>query len=166
MPDIFHLVYEYPDKELSLVYSANLSSSLSRGRVLQGNEASMELGSSLVVHADKNSTKYAEMIKNGIIDPKQPMISFDPNAGPIDAVTSATESYYATRGLIDTSIGGKQVDVTHLHLREWIDCIRNGGVPSANIEKAYEEGIASVMAQRSYVEKRRVEWDPVLKKIV
>ena len=94
------------------------------------------------------------------------MIAFDPNAGPVDAVTSATESYYATRGLIGTSINGKQVDTTHLHLREWIDCIRNGGVPSANIEKAYEEGIASVMAHRSYVEKRRMEWDPILRKIV
>lgn len=166
MADVLHLVYEYPDKDMTLVYSGNLSSSLGRGRVLQGSDASMELGSSLSVKADKNSEKYADMIKSKVIDPKQPMISFDPNKGPIDAVTSATEAYYASRGLIDTSIGGKQIDITHLHLREWIDCIRNGGVPSANIEKAYQEGIASVMAQRSYEEKRRVEWDPVLKKII
>jgi predicted dehydrogenase len=166
MADVFHSVFEYPDKDMTLIYSGNLSSSLPRGRVLQGNDASMELGSSLIVHADKNSEKYAGMIKDGIIDPKHAMISFDPNAGPIDAVTSATEAYYASRGLIDTSIGGKQIDITHLHLREWIDCIRNGGVPSANIEKAYEEGIASVMAHRSYVEKRRVEWDPIQKKII
>ena len=166
MADVFHAVFEYPDKDLTLIYSGNLASSLSRGRVFQGNEASMELGNSLVVHADRDSKKYAKKIKSGVIDPSVPMIFSNPNALKVDAVTSATESYYADRGLIGTSVGGRQMDITHLHLREWIDCIRNGGTPSANIEKAYEEGIASVMAHRSYVEKRRMEWDPILKKIL
>ena len=53
-----------------------------------------------------------------------------------------------------------------LHIKEWIDCIRNGGTPSANIERAFEEGMTIMMAHRSYVEKRRTEWDPVNRKIV
>ena len=94
------------------------------------------------------------------------MVSFNPTSGKIDAVTSATEKYYAARGLTTTTIHGRTIDVTHLHIKEWIDCIRKGGTPSANIERAFEEGIACLMAHRSYLEHRRIEWDPVNKKII
>jgi hypothetical protein len=94
------------------------------------------------------------------------MISFNPTSGKIDAVTSATEKYYAARGLTTTTINGRNVDVTHLHIKEWIDCIRNGGTTSANIDMGFAEGIACLMAHRSYLEHRRMEWDPVSKKIV
>jgi hypothetical protein len=94
------------------------------------------------------------------------MISFNPMAGQIDAVTSASEKYYAARGLVSTTINGRQVDVAHLHLREWFNCIRNGGTPSANIDMAFEEGITCLMAHKSYVEKRMVVWDDVNRKIV
>ena len=58
------------------------------------------------------------------------------------------------------------VDVTHLHIKQWLDCIRNGGQTSANIEMAFQEGVTCLMGQKSYVEKRRTEWDPVNRKIV
>jgi len=94
------------------------------------------------------------------------MVSFNPTVGKVDAVTSATEKYYAARGLISTNINGREVDITYLHIREWIDCIRTGKTPSANIEMAFQEGMTCIMAHRAYVEKRRVEWDPVNKKII
>src|SRR5665647_501564 len=102
----------------------------------------------------------------GLINPLFPMVSFKPSSGKVDAITSATQKYYASRGLINTIINGHQVDLTHLHIKEWIDCIRNDGTPSANIERAFEEGVTCLMAHRAYVEKRRVEWDPVNRKIV
>ena len=167
MADMLHAVFEYPERELTLTYSASLSSSRPRGRVFNGHDANMELGGSLNITADGNSTRYAEQIEKGIIDTDAPMISITPGSGGgVDAITSATEKYYASRGLTTTSIGGRRVDVTHLHLKEWLDCIRNGGQTSANIEMAFEEGIACVMAHRAYVEKRRVEWDPVNRRIV
>jgi len=63
-------------------------------------------------------------------------------------------------------MNGHQIDTTYLHIREWLDCIRNGGVTSANIERAFEEGMTCVMATKSYTEKRRVEWDPINRKII
>jgi hypothetical protein len=131
-----------------------------------GHDASMELGSAISITADGDSTRYKKQIEAGLIDPSGPMVSFNPNSGKIDAVTSATEKYYAARGLTSTTINGRQVDVTHLHLKEWIDCIRNGGTPSANIERAFEEGVTIMMAHKSYVEKRRMVWDPINRKIV
>ena len=166
MPDTLHCVFEYPDRDMTLLYSASLANSRSRGRVFMGREASMELGSSVSITADAQSLRYKKHIESGIIDPSLPMISFNPTSGKIDAVTSATEKYYASRGLTTTSINGRQVDVTHLHIKEWIDCIRNGGTPSANMELAFEEGIACLMAHRSYLEHRRMEWDPVNRRIV
>jgi len=166
IPDSLNVVFEYPDKELTLLYSANLANSRSRGRVFMGHDASMELGGSLSVTVDNNSTKYKQKIKDGIIETGNPMFTVSPGSGTIDATTSATEKYYSSRGLTSTVVNGKTVDVTHLHLKEWINCIRNGGETSANIERAYEEGITILMAQKSYIEKRRVEWDSVLRKIV
>ena len=166
IPDSLHAVFEYPERELTLMYSANLASSRSRGRVFMGHDASMGLGGTLSITADYDSTKYKDKIEKGLIDTNGPMLTVSPGSGKIDAVSSATEKYYASRGLTGTIINGRVVDVTHLHIKEWIDCIRNGGTPSDDIEKAYEEGITVLMAHKSYVEKRRVEWDPIQRKIV
>jgi len=165
-PDSLSCVFEYPDRNMTLLYSACLSSSRSRGRIFMGHDASMELGSELSITADGESSRYMKQIKAGLIDPSSPMVSFSLNSEGVDAVSSATEKYYASRGLISTVINGLEVDVTYLHVREWINCIRNGGTPTANIEMAFEEGVTSLMAQKSYIEKRRVEWDPIKRRIV
>ncbi|MBC8402309.1 MAG: Gfo/Idh/MocA family oxidoreductase [Candidatus Marinimicrobia bacterium] len=166
IPDTFHAVLEYPDHELTVLYSATLANSRQRGRVFMGHDASMEVGDVLKVMADQSSTRYKKKIKQGIIDPSLPLHTYQPGENRVDAVTSATEKYYATRGLMYTYKAGKWVDLAHLHIKEWLDCIRNGGTPSCNIDKGFEVTIACHMATKSYQEKRRVEWDPVEKRIV
>ncbi|WP_423129363.1 Gfo/Idh/MocA family protein [Gaoshiqia sp. Z1-71] len=166
MPDSLHCVFEYPERELTLLYSGNLQSSRTRGRLFMGHDASMELGGNIIVKADQNSTRYRKGIESGLIDTSLPLLTYNPGAGQIDAVTSASEKYYASRGLTTTTINGRPVDVTHLHLREWLHCIRNGGTPGANIDMAYQEGIACIMAHHSYVEKRTVRWDKSNRKII
>ncbi len=166
MPDVFNAIFEYPEKELTLTYSGNLESSRERGRVIMGNDAYMELGASLKITADNESKRYKEQMDEGIIQESVPMLYLRPGNGKVDAITSATTKYYAERGLDKTFINGHEVDIVHLHIKEWLDCIRNGGTPSANIERAFEEGVACIMAHKSYVEKRRVEWDIVNRKIV
>ncbi len=81
-------------------------------------------------------------------------------------MTSASEQYFASRGLLYTYREGKRVDVSHLHIKEWLDCIRNGGQPSCNIERGFEEAITCHMATKSYLEGRKVFWDPVKRRIV
>jgi predicted dehydrogenase len=166
MPDVLNCVFEYPDRDLSLLYTATLANSRNRGRVFMGHDASMELGNSISITADGNSTRYKKQIDAGLIDLSAPMIAFNPNLGKIDAVSSATMKYYAARGLTTTNINGREVDVTHLHIKEWIDCIRSGATTSANIERAFEEGATILMAHKSYVERRRTAWDPINRKIV
>jgi len=166
MADTLQCTFEYPDHDLTLLYSASLANSQTRGRSFMGHDATMVLGNSISITVDGDSTKYNEQIKAGLMDPSTPMISFNPNAGSVDAVSSPTEKYYASRGLTTTNINGVNVDVTYLHVRDWLDCIRTGRTPTVNIEKAYEEAVTLIMAHKSYVEKRRVEWDPVRRVIV
>ena len=47
-----------------------------------------------------------------------------------------------------------------------MDVIRNGGTTGCNIDFAFDDTVAVLMAHKSYVEKRRVEWDPINRKIV
>ncbi|HSG68177.1 MAG TPA: Gfo/Idh/MocA family oxidoreductase [Bacteroidales bacterium] len=166
VPDVLHTVYEYPDRDLSMVYSATLANDRRRGRVIMGHDASMELGEDLIIKADPRSTRYEEKIKDGIIDPDLPLFTYSPGMKNVDAVTSPTEQYFAGRGLLYTYRGGKWEDPTHLHIKEWLNCIRNGGQPSCNIDRGFEEAMAAHMGTIAYKENRKVFWDPETESIV
>jgi len=169
LPDVLNTTFEYPDKELTLTYSANLTSSKVRPRTIYGKDASMTVGGHLTVTPDGNSEKFASLIERGMIDPSSPMLEILKGSNPknaVDAVSSATSKYYASRGLTSTNIDGREWDVTHLHLKEWIDCIRNGGETSSNIDMAFQEGVVIAMADISYREKCRTMWDKENKKII
>jgi len=84
----------------------------------------------------------------------------------VDAMTSATSKYFADRGLMYTYRGGRRVDTTHLHIAEWLDCIRNGSKTSCDIEQGFQEAITAHMATTSFREGRKVFWDPKHEKIV
>jgi predicted dehydrogenase len=169
IPDLLHTSCEFPEKGMTLTYSANLTSAKSRGRTIYGRDASMTVGGHLTVTPDPNSKKYARLLKEDLVDPTRPMLEIIKGSSldeAVDAVSSASTQYYASRGLTTTNIDGREWDVTHLHLKEWLDCIRNGGVTSANIEKAHEEAVTLAMADISYREKCRTQWDPDNRKIL
>jgi len=166
VPDVFQAVYEYPDRDLTVMYSATLANGANRGLVFMGHDASMKVGGSLTVTADHSSTRYEEKIDGGMIDPDRPMFTYRPGFKGIDAVTSATEQYFASRGLLYTYRGGRRISAYHLLIAEWLDVIRNGGETSCNIERGFEEAITCHMATRAYQEGRKVEWDPVRRRIV
>lgn len=168
VPDVLQQTFEYPEKELTLLYSATLASEKNRGKTIMGHDGYMELGETLIVYADPRSTRYEEKIKNGIIEPDKPIYTYVPGQEGVDAVTSATEKYFAARGLLYTFRGGKPVDTTHLHLMEWLNHIRmnNGTQPSCDIDQAFEEAISAHMGTIAYKEGRRVYWDKEKEEIV
>ncbi len=166
IPDLLQAVFQYPDHGLILTYSANLANSFQRSRKIMGRDATMELGGTLQITADGESDRYKKWIEKGAISTDSPMVTVDPFLSEIDAISSATEAYYASRGLTYTFIDGKKLDVTHLHLAEWVDCIRYGGVPSANIDRSFDEGVTIQMAHKSFKENRAVFWDANKRRIV
>jgi hypothetical protein len=126
----------------------------------------MRVSGSLSVQAEQDSTRYKEKIESGLIDPLEPMFTYRPGFKGIDAVTSATERYFASRGLLYTYRGGRRVSAYHLLIGEWLDVIRNGGQTSCNIDRAFEEAMTCHMATKSYLEGRKVRWDPAARRIV
>jgi len=166
VPDVLHTVFEYPEHDLTLMYSATLASNRNRGRVIMGHDGTMELGSSMTIFADRGSTRYKEKIESGIIDPDLPIFTYTPGRKNVDAITSPTEQYFAGRGLMYTYRGGKRVDTTYLHIREWLNCIRNGSKTSCNIDEAFEEAMTAHMGTLAFKENRKVFWDPASEKII
>ena len=159
VPDVLQMAYEYPDRDLTLLYSASLASNKRRGRTIMGHDGYMEVGSNLKIYADSGSTKYREKIREGIIDPSVPIFSYTPGMKKVDAITSPTEQYFAGRGLLYTYRGGKRVDTTHLHIKDWLDAIRTGSQPSCNIDRGFEEAMTAHMGTIAYRENRKVFWD-------
>jgi predicted dehydrogenase len=166
VPDVLQQTFEYPDKELTLLYSASLASNRQRGRTIMGHDGYMELGEELKIYADYYSSKYREKIDNGMIDTSRPIYAFTPGLDHVDAITSPTEQYFAGRGLLYTYRGGKRVDTSFLHIKEWLDCIRGGGEPSCNIDQGFEEAITAHMGTIAYLENRKVYWDAERREIV
>ncbi len=178
VPDVLQVNMEYPDfstgssqpagkeKGMTFVYSATLGNQFDRPTYLMGHDGTMELGNTVSIYADARSTRFADMIKEGRIDPYTPIYQYNPSANATDAVTSATAKYFANKGLLWTYRDGKRVDPTFLHMREWLSCIRNGGKPSCGIQEGFEEAISAHMAGLSYKIGRRIEWDPESEKII
>ena len=139
-----------------------------------GHDATMQMGGQsgggsvhgFVVTADGLSTQYKDRLENGIINPGYPIYTYSPGSKQIDGVTSATSRYFAQKGLLYTYREGKRVDPTHLHVKDWIDSIRDGSQPKCNIEVAFHEGVACAMATESYLTGRRIEWDPKNRRLV
>lgn len=166
VPDVLQMAFEYPEKELTLLYSASLSSNKNRGRIIMGHDAYLDLENNLKIYADPESTKFKEKIEKGLISPDVPIYSYKPGFKHVDAVTSPTEEYYASRGLLYTYLDGKRVDPTHLHLKDWLNCIRGGGQPSCNIDQGFQEAMTAHMGTVAYKENRKVYWDKEQQKII
>ena len=174
VPDVWHVTLEYPDRDMTVLYSATLSSNNSRGNRIMGHDATMMMGGQsnvgsvggFIVTADSASTQYRERLKNGVINSKYPIFSYSPGSKQIDGVTSATSQYFANKGLLYTYREGKRVDPTHLHIKDWLDAIRNGTQPKCNVDEAFHEAVTCAMATESYLTGRRVEWDPVKRRLI
>jgi Predicted dehydrogenases and related proteins len=166
VPDVLQTVFEFKDHDMSMLYSATLASSRDRGKVFMGHDASMEVSNILQVTVDNNSTRYADKISSGVIPTGTPFYTYVPGQSSSDTVTSPTELYFAQRGLLYTYVNGKRYDTTHLHIREWLECIRQGKTPSCDIDMSFEEAMTAHMGTRAYLEGRTMYWDKDKEEIV
>jgi len=152
IPDVYQSIMEYPEKKYSFLYSITYGNSVPRGRWIMGEDGTMRVGSDVVVYPEKDSEKYKDL------DPLKPLYSYEPGIH-IDAVTSASQAYFAQKGLVNTHRYGKRMDTLHLHVKEWIDCIRGGGIPSCNVNQGFEEVVACCMSHEAYMRGSTVYWD-------
>ena len=166
VPDVLHTVYEYKGRDLSMLYSATLASEFNRSRKIMGHDATMEIGSTLSVTVDPRSERYKDQIEKGVVKPGQPFYTYTPGQKDVDAISSATQLYFAQRGLLYSYVNGKRFNTTFLHIKEWLDCIRSGRKPSCGIEEGFQEAMTAHMGTRAYLEGRTLYWDRDKEQIV
>ena len=159
VPDVLQTTFEFKEQDFTMLYTATLGNSRSRGKVIMGRDASLEVSNQLKMIATAQSTLYKEQIDAGIIKAGEVFYTYIPGSSLVDGLTSPTAAYFAERGLLYTYVGGRRYDTTHLHLREWLYCIRTGKKPSCNIDQAFEEAMTAHMGTRSYLEGRTMYWD-------
>ncbi len=171
VPDVLQVNMEFPrystgssqakGKEVGMTfcYSATLGNGFNRPTVLMGHDATMELGNTLTIWPDGESTRYAPMLEEEKMYPHIPIYQYNPGANVPDAISSATSQYFADKGLMWTYINGARVDSTFLHMREWLSAIRNNTPVSCGIKEGFEEAISAHMAGISWKLGRRIEWD-------
>ncbi len=161
MPDVLNVIFSYPEKGLSMTYDATLKNGNFRQSRILGSEASLDIDSAVRMSKDNNSGMY----KDVKIDTGEHLYYYEPRMD-IDAISTATSRTYFKGGYGPTLIDGKIIDVTFLHVKEWIDAIRGHGEPSCDIDKGFEESVTFNLANLAYVHKRPVRWDRINEKAI
>ena len=63
VPDVFQVVFDFPNRDLTVTYNGNLGSSYSRGKKFFGRDATLEIArSGLTVQADAQSKRYKDKL--------------------------------------------------------------------------------------------------------
>ncbi len=156
MPDVLNAIFSYPDRGLSMTYDVSLKNGNFRQSRILGSEATLDIDSAVRMTKDR----YSELFKDTKIDTDDYLYYYEPDAD-IDAISTATSRTYFRGGYGPTYIDGKIIDVTFLHVKEWIDAIRGHGKPSCDIDKGFEETVTFSLANLAYEHKRPVTWDRV-----
>ena len=161
VPDVFQVTYEWKDRGLTVVYNATLGNNWNRGQIYMGSDATMDVTNGVDVYADRQSHKYKNWLDSGKVRPDEPMISFRNVAGKgIEAITAATAQWTVAKGLLYTYRGGRLVDITHLHVKDWIDHIRDNNTKTmCDIDDGFQEAITAHMASYSYLNGTKINWD-------
>lgn len=161
IPDVFNALFMYPERGLNLTYDCSLKNSKLRNKTILGEAGTMEVNIGVSVYPDTGTKESREKYNDGA-----PIYAFHPRTGQVDAYTSATTKYYEERGFGYTFDRGRRIDATHLHIKEWLYCIRNNKKPSCGIQQGFEETVTFNMANLSYLENRIVEWDTENERII
>jgi predicted dehydrogenase len=161
IPDVLNVIFNYPQKRLTLTYDLTLKNNHTRNTTFFGTEGTMEVATGVNVYKNSGS----KVFKDINVDFKTPFYSYRPDID-IDGISSATSKFYHMSGFGDTNIEGKKYDTTFLHIKEWIDAIRGGHPVSCNIEKGFEESISYILSNIAYLKGTRVTWNPIKEEVI
>jgi predicted dehydrogenase len=160
MPDVLNAVFSYPKKGFNLTYDGTLKNGIYRENYIIGSEAAMYLDLGIKIFKDD----YSERYKNTEIDSSDPLYLYN-GGGEVDAVSSATARAYIKGGYGATYIDGKVIDASFLHVKEWLDAIRNQTKTSCNIDEGFAEAVTFNLANLAYVNNKQVLWDSITEKV-
>ncbi len=161
MPDVINAIFYYPERGLTLTYDGNLKNDAYQPSRIMGSAGTIDVDRAILMYKDQNSERYKDIQ----VDPSDPYYYYAPKED-VDAVSSATSKVYMKGGYGPTTVDGKLIDATLLHLKEWIDAIRGQGETSCNIDAGFEEAVTFNLANLAYDHKKTVRWDKTNEKAV
>jgi len=160
-PDSLTIVCEFEARGTQLVMITTLANSYDEqsSRIL-GTDGTIDVDWRLRVYADRWSDKYAERIRSGALDPREPFIDIQDSASGAIVRAAPSQLWLGGRGAtLTTRPDGRIRDTTRLHHEELIRCVRTREEPRGSFAKAFPATMAAHMATLSYKEGRRIRWD-------
>ncbi len=150
VPDQWHVMFEYPKKELSMTFACSFHNKHhGTNTYIFGRDATIEVEAAWCrLFGAEWKPEYAAKLTAA----RRAAQAAGRPAG--DAVV-----------LPDYSMKPGELELTS-HQRDFFDCIRSGETPRCGVDRAWEEAVTVVMAVESYFKERRVKWDPVNEEIV
>lgn len=149
VPDQWHVMFEYPKKELTCTFACAFHNRHhGTNTYLFGRDATIEVSSEFCRLYDAEwKPEYAQ--KMAAARKKYEAAGLDPR------LAMPAPDYDLKRGELEVSS----------HQRDWVDSIRAGKKPRCDMDRAWEEAVTIVMSVESYFKERRVKWDPVNEQI-
>ena len=150
VPDQWHVLLEYPKKELNVTFACTFHNRHEgTNTYILGRDASLEVHTSWcrlypAEWKPESMAKMAGLRKEAV----------SKGLSPDDAMLPP--DYAMKKG---------ELEVTS-HMRNFIDCIRSGETPRCGMDRAWEEAVTVVMSVESYFKERKVKWNPVQEEIV
>ncbi len=150
VPDMWHTLMDYPKKEMAVTFACTFHNRhQGSGTYILGRDASIEVdGTSCRVYGAEWKPEYTEKRA------KARKLPYNANRATTDIIVPP--DYEMKAGEVKVST----------HMRDFIDCIRNGQTPRCGMDRAFEEAVTIVMSVESYKRERKVRWDPVKEEIV
>ncbi len=152
VPDVLNVLYEYPEKNLSLVFASSFSTSrcgVERETHIFGRNATLEIAGDLAMYLEPYGEENLRRIKAA----RQQAIQSGARLGNQDVVpvlrySRADAGPYAS------------------HMQNFIDCVRTRERTRCNEDDGLEEAATLLMSVAAYKERRMVRWDPAKQDIV
>ncbi len=136
VPDVYTSVYEYPDKDLSLLFNANFASSNApRSTEFIGTDATMtSRGNEIYIWGEPTSPKYSSVeVKPGENKPSE-VIKVESE----DSMTSLEKLFH-----------------------EFFDAVRTRSKTTCDINFAFDEDISCHLGTEAFLKGGKMTWDPL-----
>ncbi len=150
VPDMWHVLYDYPKKEMSVTFACTFHSS-HVGEVAQflGRDQTLEV-SPQFCRTYRAEWKPEFRAKRTQARESASALGLSPD------LISIAPDYLFKDGEIEVSS----------HMADFVDCMRTRALPRCHVERAFEEAAALLMSVESFKRGRKVRWDPTKEAIV
>jgi predicted dehydrogenase len=150
VPDMWHVLYDYPKKELAVTFGCSFHNR-HVGELVQflGRDMTLEVSPNF---CRTYGAEWKPEFENKMAEARRKSSGI--GLAPQDAAVPPEYSMKRDEGQVSS------------HMADFIDCVRSRRVPRCGVDRAFEEAVALLMSLEAYKRERKVRWDPLREDIV